>query len=855
MALNKQHTRSQHLPSIGDVPQLPHGFYHAQSPNPTLSAFFTQHATPYNSDTDTYDVSPFSKPLKAKKSNAIYNLHTYWSKKPHDAIGHYIRHYTQPGDIVLDPMCGSGSTALATLMAGRKAVAVDYSPAATFITRNYCTPVSLAVFESAYSRLERSVKDTMEWLYRSACDRCGGSATLVYTVYSQVYECMRCLQPVPLFDCPEVDVITSAGKSGKASVCPHCHAKSLTEIISSRMDTIGFKPVLFGYECNGDLGKPCKPKRSSRHHLTKAKTELKCIQGDYAKLAEIEGRTLPFSPPTVRMLNCPEGAEAWGLLWRPYHKGVETVADFFTKRNLWALLALKDAIERLECDDNVRSFMLGGVTAILHKASRLMGYRDDGVGRVMTGTYWIPQYIKDINVWRYFSEWQQDATRHLNEKNAELRDERLDVVISTQSATDLSKIPSESVDYIFTDPPYSWKVQFGEANFLWEGFLGMNTDWLEGEIIVNEFRGRSEVDWANLMRRVLAECFRVLKPGRWMSLCYHDSSEGTWGVIQDLVAEAGFSSDQSTEVLFIDSDQKSIKQITSDKATKRDLVLNFRKPKPGDARVAHVSIPAGADSKTFREVGHSIIREYLTVHPGTTKDRIYDELVSRMVRRGEMEAHNFDGLLSVIAEEVGEAGVSGRWYLKETADQIDSAEQDKENGAAARLEKFMNKHLAKHPEVEGVHYSDLFEQIISISVEDRPRRLFENWLPEYFFKTPEGTWRPPADEAERQQKAAIREAGTLRRMKRFANALLEGVPVREQDRPDSARTLAEWIRQCRRAGLYEQGRIMYEKGGLDLDRLEEDEQIEVEDDYRICVKRGSEEDSPKKPKGAKKKKQ
>ena len=76
-------------------------------------------------------------------------------------------------------------------------------------------------------------------------------------------------------------------------------------------------------------------------------------------------------------------------------------------------------------------------------------------------------------------------------------------------------------------------------------------------------------------------------------------------------------------------------------------------------------------------------------------------------------------------------------------------------------------------------------------------------------------------------------------MKRFANALIGGVPVRDQDRPDNDRTMAEWIRQCRRAGLYEQGRALYEKGGLNLDNLSEEEQIEVEDDYGICVKRGS----------------
>jgi len=188
--------------------------------------------------------------------------------------------------------------------------------------------------------------------------------------------------------------------------------------------------------------------------------------------------------------------------------------------------------------------------------------------------------------------------------------------------------------------------------------------------------------------------------------------------------------------------------------------------------------------------------------------------------------------------------VASRWYLKETADHIDRAEQEKEDAATGRLEKFMLGYLKTHPEEEGVHYSDLFEEYLP--VKDKPRRLLADWLPEYFFKTTDGTWRPPADEQEREQKAALREAGTLRRMKRFANALIDGVPVREQDRPANDRTLAEWIRQCRRAGLYEQGRALYEKGGLNLERLTDEEQIAVEDDYRICVKRkGEDEERPK----------
>jgi len=53
--------------------------------------------------------------------------------------------------------------------------------------------------------------------------------------------------------------------------------------------------------------------------------------------------------------------------------------------------------------------------------------------------------------------------------------------------------------------------------------------------------------------------------------------------------------------------------------------------------------------------------------------------------------------------------------------------------------------------------------------------------------------------------------GTLRRIKRFANALIQGVPIRDHDRPASDMDSLEWLRQCRRAGLYEQGKAIYER--------------------------------------------
>jgi hypothetical protein len=66
------------------------------------------------------------------------------------------------------------------------------------------------------------------------------------------------------------------------------------------------------------------------------------------------------------------------------------------------------------------------------------------------------------------------------------------------------------------------------------------------------------------MRKAMAECYRVLKPGRWLSLCYHDTSPGTWALIQDIMAEVGFLADKSDSALFIDTAQKTYNQLTAD---------------------------------------------------------------------------------------------------------------------------------------------------------------------------------------------------------------------------------------------------------------------------------------------------
>jgi len=801
-----------------EIPQMPEGYY-SSGPNPNLEKFVQEHATPYDPATDDYDVTIFLKTIDVKnRRNPINDLHTYSSKKPFEAIRQYIKHFTDEGDVVLDVFSGSGGTAFASLLDNRNSIAIDISPAATFITKNYCTPVDKDVLQQEYNELMLKIKPELDWLYETRCDRCDGKAAVASIVYSQVYQCPRCLEKIPLLDCIEVKSKTKTGKSKIIRVCPHCYKKGITEEINTRSKAFGAIPVKTNYICKDG----CKPQRSERNkNDSNPKKRDYFINYDLAKINEIDKRDLSYWYPTKEF---PKNFARWNSDLKNFD--ITKVAELFTKRNLYAL-----ALIRTNISSESLFFCLSGA---LSNSSIMYRHREKG-GGAQEGTYYIPSIFKEVSVETTFFQKYSNlikASKYLNDIKS------TSACISTQSATNLSAISSNVIDYIFTDPPYGAARQYGELNFLWEAWLDFDTNWHGKEIIVNEYRGKSENDWCNLMRQTMMECFRVLKPGRWISLCYHDTSEGTWQLIQDIMAEVGFISEKSDLTLFIDTGQKSYNQLMAQKVTKRDLVINFRKPRPGEIHAA-VDITGDEDQRTFSQKARAILTEALERSPGSTADRLYDELVSRMVRKGEFERHNFDKLLREVAEEVQtpdpRGNATSRWYLLETAGEVDAAESQKESAAAERLEAFMATYLKDHPEFDGVHYSDLFEQYLPLR--DKPRRLLADWLPEFFFRTPEGTWRPPKDDEERQQKSDLRTNGTLRRARRFANALHNSVPPAERDRPENAATLASWINECRRAGLYDLGKLLYEQGGHSFEVLSDKEQLEVQENYLICTRR------------------
>jgi hypothetical protein len=147
-----------------DIIALSRPPYYTACPNPFIADFIKEHGTPYDEATDDYHREPFAADVSEGKKDPVYNAHSYHTKVPYKAIMRYILHYTKPGDIVFDGFCGTGMTGVAAQMCGcpdagfkyqleqemgdvtwgaRRAVLVDLSPAATYISSVYNTRVDL----------------------------------------------------------------------------------------------------------------------------------------------------------------------------------------------------------------------------------------------------------------------------------------------------------------------------------------------------------------------------------------------------------------------------------------------------------------------------------------------------------------------------------------------------------------------------------------------------------------------------------------------------------------------------------------------------------------------------------------
>ena len=118
---------------------------------------------------------------------------------------------------------------------------------------------------------------------------------------------------------------------------------------------------------------------------------------------------------------------------------------------------------------------------------------------------------------------------------------------------------------------------YSELNFLWEAWLRVLTR-NEPEAIENQSQGKNLLAYQKLMEGCFDQYFHMLKPGRWMTVEFHNSQNRIWNAIQEALQHAGFV---VADVRTLDKQQGSFKQVTSSGAVKQDLVISAYKPDEG----------------------------------------------------------------------------------------------------------------------------------------------------------------------------------------------------------------------------------------------------------------------------------
>ena len=267
--------------------------------------------------------------------------------------------------------------------------------------------------------------------------------------------------------------------------------------------------------------------------------------------------------------------EPWGDIYRAgYHAGVTHVHHFYTPRQLLAIATLAGNFRQSPLGRRLLLVMTSFAIRNGFKGNRYVINSHNPNGRIngpLTNCLYFPSLFAEQNIVDLARSKGTDllnAFKTVSRFNGKF-------CLSTESATGLDRLPENSIDYVFIDPPFGANIMYSEMNFLVESWLKVVTNNRK-EAIVNKTQEKDEDDYRSLMTKCLEQFFRVLKPGRWLTMEFHNSRNSIWNAIQSAMGDAGFV---IADVRILDKKKGTVYQeYYVSGATKKDLVISAYKP-------------------------------------------------------------------------------------------------------------------------------------------------------------------------------------------------------------------------------------------------------------------------------------
>lgn len=623
------------------------------------------------------DVAAFAADVSVGKNDPLYFAHYYSTKVPPRAIVPYILHFTEPGEVVLDGFCGTGMTGVAAQLCARegdgarRAVLSDLSPAATFITAGMNAIGALAehldeidevvtavahehgdLLRTAHVGWPRGTNDASKRVNAEGDSHQGRHQGYIqYIVWADVFLCPTCGHRIVYWD------LVFRGpkqKTPSEAPCPDCGLLHSIRTLE-RLWTTRFDP---------ELAVPVRQAEQQpvliNYALGKRRFEKTPDAADLALIARLDDASLRPGPPVVAM---PDGFNTQQP--RRSH-GFTHLHHFFTRRNLVLLTDFWNRIRGLTASEArfLGLFVLTGALQRVCRLNRYMPNHDRHVGP-LSGTLYVAPLTAEI-----------PATNYLRSRIADLRrcgdgPRSTGVVVGTQSATDLRNVPNAAIDYIFTDPPFGGNLNYSELNTMVEGWLGIRTE-PRREAVVNAVQGKSLVDYRRLMRRAFGEFYRVLKPGRWITVEFHNSRNAVWVAIQEALSEAGFV---VADVRVLDKKKGTTKQLSYGSTVKQDLTISAYKPR--QEIEGRTRLQASHDGSAWEFVRMHLAKlPFPEVRNGTldaVAERhnylLFDRMVAFHVQRGVMVPISSAEFYSGLGQRFPERG--GQYFLPDQAAEYD----------------------------------------------------------------------------------------------------------------------------------------------------------------------------------------
>lgn len=564
-------------------------------PNPALTEFVESLRNPLAPPS-----AGATSDVVAGKNTYVYDTHTYHTKVPPAAIAPFIEAHSRLGDIVLDPFAGSGMTGVAALTLGRNVVLSELSPAATFIAYNFLDIVPVSDWDAACDRLLTTTRRLEAALYRTTCRRCSQRHKVLYTVWSYRVRCPRCDHEFNYWDVGQH--VTDSVRTSKLLSqveCPNCRET----VAKGKLTRLQPEPVQIGYRCQYTRGR--------QEEMAQPNDE------DRELVNAIDVHGVP------QRLWYPRDALPMGYNTRqPMPFGITSIPDFYTTRNLWAMAALWHEAGKIR-DERIRHKMLFALTGLYLRVTKFSEFRFWG-GSGNAPRLYVPMVANEQNVFETLRRKMRHIRDHLRTADY---DATARFCVTTQSSTSLSSVPTGSIDYVFTDPPFGANINYSEMNFLWESWLRTHTDNTL-EAVVNPYQAKGPVEYEDLLARVFTECKRVLKPGGRMTVVFNNSSQRIWHSITSAIARADFSIEAS---YVLDKKHPTSKQITASNVPGIDVALECSSGAPGQA-------PRQATVEELKESVREALRELAV----PTERQVFARVISRLASSGAVPSLDYD---------------------------------------------------------------------------------------------------------------------------------------------------------------------------------------------------------------------